>query len=85
LVFSGKILSRNAITCNLSDSAPIGTPCAEKIFASNIQRDSATLLRGRRPSPQLTSINFSRKENTNMKIKTKVKAGTTNGTIHVGG
>jgi hypothetical protein len=39
---SGKILSRNAITCNLTDSAPIGTPCAEKVFASNIRRDSAT-------------------------------------------
>jgi len=33
---------RVVATCKLSDTAPIGTPCAEKIFASNIQRDSAT-------------------------------------------
>jgi len=31
-----------ATTCNLTDSAPIGTPCAEKIFVSNIQRNPAT-------------------------------------------
>jgi hypothetical protein len=34
----------------------------------------------------IAAINFSRKENTSMKIKTKVKAGLgANGTINVGG
>jgi hypothetical protein len=31
------------------------------------------------------NFNFSREENTSMKIKTNVKVGATNGNIHVGG